>query len=972
MRRVLVSLVCVLFLFAPLTLLSQVATGLPPFGSFSGGPDVTNLGNLNLHYTFPVFSKPGRGMPFNYALSFDSSVWFPSGNAWTPVPNWGWRGPSDAFTGSLAVSLTRLTCHFNGINEFYFLHTFGPYTDGFGATHPVTATSIDDSDCGPGSSTPGTATDGSGYTVDPGAGSPTIYARSGQEITPGSVGLGSGTLIDANGNQISATNGVYTDTLGMNVLTATGGAPNPLVFTYHDSTNTARTVTVNYGAPVTVKTNFGCAGIAEYSGTASLVSSIVYPDNSTYSFTYEPTPGFSNAVTGRIKSVTLPTGATITYNYTGGNNGIACADGSTSGFDRVTSDGTTSYSRSGSGTAWTTTFLDATSGTRNKTTINFQTSLNNFYETNRVTYQGGGPTVLAQTDTCYNSSAPPCSSTSITLPLSIIRKYVTLNGQQSLTTTDINGLGLTTEVDEFDFGTGTPGALLRSTQVTYATLGNNIQDHPATIIVTDGVNQKAKTTFAYDETTPTPTTGVPMHSAITGSRGNLTTLSRWLDTTSSNLSTTFAYDDTGNMLSTTDPGGHQTQFVYADSFSDGVNRGSLAYLTKVIMPDTNSPILAHHITQTQYEPNTGLPSRTTDQNGKQTTFTYDLMLRPLQTNFPDGGQTNFSYPNTKQSVVQNKIDASRSTYSTSLLDTYGRVYRTAVANAESTPYDLTDVCYDSNGRPSFQSYPYQASSYTAIPTCSGGDSFAYDGAGRVITVTHSDSSTVQITYNGRAREIADEGNGSYNVSRIQQSDGLGRLTGVCEVTSAGLLGNGGTPSSCGLDITATGFLTTYGYNTLGNLTSVTQGSLATRTFAFDSLSRMTSESEPEWGSGSTMSYAYNSDGLLTQRTRPAPNQTNPAITVATNYGYDELHRLRTRAYTGDPTSTPSATFNYDESSVWSQTLSNTIGRISSESAGSTTGQVFSYDTMGRVLSNWQCTPRTCGGTPYLLWIRSRG
>src|SRR6185437_14286242 len=144
-------------------------------------------------------------------------------------------------------------------------------------------------------------------------------------------------------------------------------------------------------------------------------------------------------------------------------------------------------------------------------------------------------------------------------------------------------LGLATEVDEYDFGAGAPGALLRKTLITYnSTLGNNIADHPASVIVQDGSgNQKAKTTFAYDETAAATTSGVPMHAAITGSRGNLTTQSQWLDTTGANLSMIFTYDDTGNVLTSTDPSGHQTTFSYADNFSDGINRNSNAYLTKV-------------------------------------------------------------------------------------------------------------------------------------------------------------------------------------------------------------------------------------------------------------------------------------------------------------------------------------------------------------------------------------------------------
>src|SRR5262249_37624690 len=148
---------------------------------FSGGPDVTNLGNLNVHYAFPIFSKPGRGMPFNYALSFDSSVWYPSSNAWTPVTNWGWRGPSDALAGVVGFKNIRLSCidPDAGFRIFYFAHLYGPYTDGFGVTHPVSASQVDDSACGPGSSESGVATDGSGYTLAPGL---LVRSRSGQVI----------------------------------------------------------------------------------------------------------------------------------------------------------------------------------------------------------------------------------------------------------------------------------------------------------------------------------------------------------------------------------------------------------------------------------------------------------------------------------------------------------------------------------------------------------------------------------------------------------------------------------------------------------------------------------------------------------------------------------------------------------------------------------------------------------------------
>src|SRR5262249_25631286 len=144
-----------------------------PFGSFSGGPDVTNLGNLNVHYTFPIFSKPGRGLPFNYALSSDSSVWYPKNASWTPVVNWGWRGPSDALTGYVLVRVQPRHCidPDTGFLVFYTMRFYGPYIDGYGITHPGIAVEVDDSLCGPGSSDPGGTPDGSGYPIVPQGGS---------------------------------------------------------------------------------------------------------------------------------------------------------------------------------------------------------------------------------------------------------------------------------------------------------------------------------------------------------------------------------------------------------------------------------------------------------------------------------------------------------------------------------------------------------------------------------------------------------------------------------------------------------------------------------------------------------------------------------------------------------------------------------------------------------------------------------
>lgn len=71
------ALVALLSLLIPMAFAQSVTTnGTPAFNSFSGGPDVINDGNLNMHYTAPAFARAGRGMPFSLSLPVDNGAWY--------------------------------------------------------------------------------------------------------------------------------------------------------------------------------------------------------------------------------------------------------------------------------------------------------------------------------------------------------------------------------------------------------------------------------------------------------------------------------------------------------------------------------------------------------------------------------------------------------------------------------------------------------------------------------------------------------------------------------------------------------------------------------------------------------------------------------------------------------------------------------------------------------------------------------
>ncbi len=532
--------------------LGQVATGTPPFSSLGGGPfDVVNLGNLNVHFAIPIRHKAGRGLPFNYDLGYDTSVWSPvsvSGSlTWQPTFNWGWESSYVANTGHVTFNRHLGTCGGGGGMS---TTTGYVYHDAHGTDHPFTGfTLYQTGTCGNQniSSFTSTATDGSGLTLT-GTGSTytsTVATAGGSVLLPGQ-GLPNGstgapvTDKDANGNEITATSsGVFTDTLGTSVLTVAGAAPNPITFKYPAPNGGTATYTMSYTL-YNIQTNFTCSGISQYTRTnIPLVTSIALPDGSQYTFTYEDTPGFSGYKTARLASVTLPTGGTITYTYTGSNNGINCADGSTLGLTRTVSPGGTwTYSRSGSGNSWTTTVTDPSTPNANQTVISFAKDsaaanpTNNFYETQRQAYQGAtSGTLMLTTQTCYNGNTTGCATASVSSP--ITQTAATLQypgGLQTKTVISYNGNGLVTQTDQYAYNSGAPTTVAQSTQISYASLGN-IVNRPSSAMVCDGAcsgsNFKSKATYAYDEYSSYPlqtTSGVSNHISVSGSRGNATSV----------------------------------------------------------------------------------------------------------------------------------------------------------------------------------------------------------------------------------------------------------------------------------------------------------------------------------------------------------------------------------------------------------------------------------------------------------------
>jgi RHS repeat-associated protein len=951
--------------------LAQVTTGTPPFGSFGGGPDVVNLANLNDHIAIPVMKKAGRGIPFTYVLSYDTSVWYPVGasgsQVWTPVGNWGWRGQTESSAGYLSFKTTVSVCHTTcnprfGCYPDGWLTTLSNYVyhDYWGVPHPFAgSTWSQSSTCGGGSggSIGPTATDGSGYTIS----GNTITSRGGTAINPPiNTTSGSGSFTDRNGNQITInSSGVFTDTLGTTALTIAGSVPSPVTFSYTPPAGGSVSYTMKYSS-YTVQTNFACSGITDYGPTSnvSLVSEVDLPDisvnpNDKYTFTYEATPGHAGNVTGRLASVTLPTGGIISFSYSGGSNGITCADGTTATLTRTTPDGTWTYAHSESGTAWTTTVTDPTTQ-QNQTVLNFQ----GIYETERQVYQGSSTsgTLLKTTTTCYNGNTSNCNTTAITLP--ITQKSVTIqlgtNGVQCKHVDSYNSYGMLTEQDDYDYGSGGPGSLIRKKLITYAALGN-INAFRQTVTIQDGgAHTVSQTAFNYDETGAVATTGTPQHVSVTGSRGNLTSVV-YSTHGSATLKRSFTNFDTGNVQTATDVNGAVTTYTY------GTGSCGNSFATSISLPLNLSESVAWNCTG-------GVKTSATDVNGQTTTAAYNdpYFWRPASVTDPTNAAVNLSYISSTQLEASLNFNAGNSTSDVvATADGLGRPHVGQIRQAPGgSNFDSIETDYDAHGRESRVTLPYTQTEGQTNPS-GPGITTTYDALGRRTQVSDSGGGYTSYSYT-QNDTVATRGpapSGENTKRRQLEYDSIDRLTSVCEITSA--TGSG----ACSQTSPQTGYWTKYTYDAGARLTGVTQnaqstGATQTRTYVYDLMGRMTSETNAESG---TTTYTYDGDATCGTSAGDLVKRVD-AVGNTTCYAYDALHRQTSVTYPSGSyaSSTPSKYFAYDSATVNGQAMANGKGRLVeaytcvSSCSSKITDVGFSYTVRGQVSDVYESTPHSGG------------
>jgi RHS repeat-associated protein len=547
-----------------------------------------------------------------------------------------------------------------------------------------------------------------------------------------------------------------------------------------------------------------------------------------------------------------------------------------------------------------------------------------------------------------------------------------------------------TSVKEYDFGTeGNPGTLLRQTIRQYAgsgttpslngycytnlnptdsSCGSGVATDLNSIIyqrhlllnetIKDGQgNQKAYSEYEYDNYG-----GDTNHAAIAtntgmiqydGSRfssfnsqneprGNVTKFSRWAGG-SSYITAYSKYDNAGNVVWAKDPRGNVSTISYVDNFGDGSNpdSGSAGNYGATFAIATQATNALGHVVKSQYNYTLGAATGVKDPNGVIAKTEYDSIGRAVRATAALGLAeqtiTEVSYPTASSNVSTSskQLDTTRWLASKTNMDGFDRVVTASQAedgqHASTASFTiLSTTVYDPLGRVQQVSNPYRTGETPVYTTTE------YDVAGRVKKVTTPDSAEVNTYYNGTQVLVKDQA----GKERMSETNALGQLSYVWEITPTDASTESITfPSHS--EVSA-GYKTKYDYDTLNNLTAVTQrkgtsGTTQTRSFVYDTLSRLTSATNPESG---TISYDYDADGNLSHKT--------DARNVVTTYVYDALNRVTSRSYSDNIT--PTVTYSYDTTGIAYST-----GRLTSVSSSVSATSYTEFDAMGRVKQSQQTT-----------------
>lgn len=329
--------------------------------------------------------------------------------------------------------------------------------------------------------------------------------------------------------------------------------------------------------------------------------------------------------------------------------------------------------------------------------------------------------------------------------------------------------------DEFDFGL----VLKRRTETTYSTasalIAQHILDRPIEVKVKDaGGTVIARAEFDYDTTTLSGVSGtIAGHDTSNfgtsfTARGNLTKIKRYANASAGTgaIERFSTYDILGNLVSVdldccnkkTFTFSSATEFAYPDSITRGPSGG---------------PQLT---TSATYNFNTGNISVATDENGQNTTFTFDSMNRLTNVDRPGDGDLSTSFDDNSQEIkitTTSPITSSDSRVTVVTVD--GEVTLQETKDDSNNLISTVKTIRDALGRASQVSNPYGPGQTPVFTTTT------YDALSRPIEIEPPSQGEQTFEYSGNKVVSTDPA----GKKRRHITDALGRLVRVDEPGSAG-------------------------------------------------------------------------------------------------------------------------------------------------------------------------------------------
>ena len=940
----------VLFPFTSQAQTPTIDQGTNPYSVLHGGDiDSVSLANGNLLLHIPLISYPQRGdLHLGFFIAYDNH------SLEETVVNVGGHNYTAYSIKGIGVHVQEDLPWGNSVIEAGQNYYEAMTPDG--ASHPL------------GSTSDGLISmDATGFNYN--VSSTILIDRGGTRITGGLGGFGSPSRIeDRNGNLITFGTTNITDSVNRTIPippgtsgASTASCPNPSTLPGALTPSAASLWSLpgpsgSGGSPMTicyaeVPITYDPCGGQQYCGGPNgelfqLIQSIVLPNGTSWTFLYDSY--------GDVAKIAFPMGGAISYTWNTSSSCTASSGCPVVVASRSVTDNTGAHTWTYSGNTGpivnhteAVTIMDPD---QNQTIHTFSDlgvggAHPALYETSAEYYQNinGTQTPLKTVTTAFSSSLGSFAGTAIAfnvVPTSVTTTWPN-NQVSEVTKTYDSGvggylLGQLIQEQDYDYGTGSKGALLRTTINSYLApgnssyLANNLLDLRSSVQVNNGAGTKVGyTTYGYDS-------GTLVSSGITTQRdtsppdgtlrGNQTSVAAWLNTTGAYLTTSKTFFDTGEVNIVTDPNLNKTTYAYSSTYE-----GSL--------PTTITNAL-NQITTKGYDVNTGLLTSTKDPNSQTTNFTYDNMWRVASITYPDGGSATITHQETSfpfTAKLTKAIASAENYVMTNTFDGLGRVVESLVTDPQGNIE--TDTTYDHEGRKYTVSNPYRNTTDSTY----GITTYQYDALNRPTLVIPPDGSStsdnVSTQYCGGTTLVTDQA----AHWRRSKTDGLGRLIEVDEPNSTTATVN--VCPGTGEPI----WVTTYGYDALSDLTSVVQGGSRNRNFVFDSLKRLTSSTNPEAG---TVTYTYDGDSnMLTKK---------DALSITITYGYDALNRMTGKTYSnGDP----AVSYSYDQSGCLGLSACYNVGRRTAmtDAGGS---ESWAYDKMGREWAEQRTTNSISKSTAY--------